>query len=49
MCRETYPGQIMWAHVDMTVNKANKVLGLLKRTVEIKNKDIFPGGGGGVL
>ena len=33
--------------MDMTVNKANKVLGLLKRTVEIKNKDIFPGGGGG--
>lgn len=28
-------------HVDITVNKANKVLGLLKRTVGTKNKDIF--------
>ena len=28
-------------HVNETVHKANKVLGLLKRTVGSKNKDIF--------
>ena len=28
-------------HVNETVHKANKVLGLLKHTVGIKNKDIF--------
>ena len=28
-------------HVDVSVNKANKVLGLLKRTVGSKNREIF--------
>ena len=37
MSRDLY-----WSnHVDVTVNKANKVLGLLKRTVGSKNKEIF--------
>ena len=33
---------LSWSnHVDVIVNKANKVLGLLKRTVGSKNKEIF--------
>ena len=33
---------LSWSnHVDVIVNKANKVLGLFKRTVGSKNKDIF--------
>ena len=33
---------LSWSkHVDYTVNKANKVLGLLKRTIGGKNKEIF--------
>ena len=33
---------LSWSnHIDASVNKANKVLGLLKRTVGSKNRDIF--------
>ena len=33
---------LSWSnHVDVPVNKANKVLGLLKRTVGSKNREIF--------
>ena len=33
---------LSWSnHVDASVNKVNKVLGLLKRTVGSKNRDIF--------
>ena len=33
---------LSWSnHVDVIVNKANKVLGLLKRTVGSENKEIF--------
>ena len=33
---------LSWSnHVDASVNKANKVVGLLKRTVGSKNREIF--------
>ena len=33
---------LSWSnHVDVIVNKANKALGLLKRAVDSKNKEIF--------
>ena len=33
---------LSWSnHVDTLVNKANKVLGLLKRTIGSKNREIF--------
>ena len=33
---------LSWSnHVDAVVNNANKVVGLIKRTVDSKNKEVF--------
>ena len=38
----TVSRDLSWSHhVDEIVNKANKVVGLLKRTVGSKNREIF--------